>query len=300
MIELRQSPVVFDEAAHRYWLGEKELKGITSTLVNRVFPFEKDYGDVDKETLKRAADRGHAVHAAIQRFEDEGEFSAIPELEEYATIKEREGLQHVASEYIVSDEKTYASAIDLVMVDRMGEIVLADIKTTYSRHYDKTALQLSIYRRFFEMQNPGLKVSRIAMIWLRGEQSEFRELHPLAEEALDDVFRAEAEDTQFDITSTYGDLPAVFAQVEDEVARLEEQAAQVKARQEELRKGLYALMEKADVKKFTGSRVTLTRVLPTEATTFDSKALKAEHPEIWAKYVKKTQKAGSLRVTLKK
>ena len=27
MIELKQSPVVFDELAHRYWLGDKELKG---------------------------------------------------------------------------------------------------------------------------------------------------------------------------------------------------------------------------------------------------------------------------------
>lgn len=300
MIALKPSPVVFDEEAHRYWLGEKELRGITSTLVNRVFPFSKDYGNVDEATLKRAADRGKAVHAAIQRYEEDGEFCAIDELDEYCGIKEREGLQHVASEYIVSDEKTYASGIDLVMVDRMGGIVLADIKTTYERHYDKTALQLSIYRRFFEMQNPGLKVSRIAMIWLRGEQSEFRELHPWAEEALDDVFRAEADDIPFDIASTYGDLPAVFAQVEDEIARIEEQAAQLKQRQDELRKGLYELMDKNNVKKFTGSLVTLTRVLPTEATTFDSKAFKADHPKLYAQYVKKTMKAGSLRVTVKK
>ena len=300
MIELRQSPVVFDEAAHRYWLGEKELHGITSTLVNRAFPFEDDYGQVDPEVLRKAAERGHNIHAAIQRFEDDGDFAALPEMESYIDIKEREGLTHEASEYIVSDEETYASAIDLVMTDRCGDIVLADIKTTYDKHYDKTALQLSIYKRFFERQNPGLKVSRIAMIWLRGDQSEFRELHPWAEEALDGLFEADAEGHCFDIKSTYGDLPTVFAQVEDEIARLEAIAADVKARQEELRKGLYALMEQNNVKKFTGARVMLSRVLPTETTTFDTKALKAEMPEVWEKYARKTAKAGSLRVTIKK
>lgn len=300
MIELVQSPVVFDEQAHRYWLGEKELRGITSTLVDKAFPYAEEYGNVDPEVVKRAAERGSAVHAAIQRYEEDGTFSTIPEIESYVTIKELDGLTHVASEYIVSDLVRFASAIDLVMTDNGGGIVLVDIKTTYKRNYEKTALQLSIYRRFFEAQNPGLKVAKIAMLWLRGEQSEFKELHPWVEEALDDLFRAEADNIPYDITSTYGDLPTVFAQVEDEVARLEEEAAQVKARQEELRKGLYQLMEANNVKKFTGTRVALSRVLPTEATTFDSKAFKADHPDLYKQYCKKTTKAGSLRVTIRK
>ena len=41
------------------------------------------------------------------------------------------------------------------MTDEDGGIVLADIKTTYDKHYEKVALQLSIYKRFFERQNPG-------------------------------------------------------------------------------------------------------------------------------------------------
>ena len=298
MIELKQSPVVFDELAHRYWLGDKELKGVTSTLVEKAFPYNEEYGDADPEVVRRAAERGHAVHASIQHYEEDGAFYGTPEMEEYVAIKEREGLTHIASEYIVSDEERYASAIDLVMTDRMGGIVLVDIKTTYKRNYEKTALQLSVYRRFFEAQNPGLKVARIAMLWLRGEQSEFKELHPWAEEALDDIFLATNEGLPFDITTTYGDLPTVFAEVEEEVARLEVQVKEAQERQKQLRQGLYDLMAKNNVKSFTGSIVKLTRVLPTESTTFDSKAFKEDHPDLYKQYCKKTAKAGSLRVTL--
>ena len=71
-------------------------------------------------------------------------------------------------------------------------------------------------------------------------------------------------------------------------------------RQKLLREGLYALMEEHNVKSWTGSKIKLTRVLPTESETFDSKAFKEAEPELYKKYVKKSKRAGSLKVTLVK
>ena len=82
------------------------------------------------------------------------------------------------------------------------------------------------------------------------------------------------------------------------MARLEVQVKEAQERQKQLRQGLYDLMAKNNVKSFTGSIVKLTRVLPTESTTFDSKAFKEDHPDLYKQYCKKTAKAGSLRVTL--
>ena len=59
-------------------------------------------------------------------------------------------------------------------------------------------------------------------------------------------------------------------------------------------------MEEHNVKSWSGSKVKLTRVLPTESETFDSKALKEAEPEVYKKYIKKTKRAGSLKVTLVK
>lgn len=296
MIELRDSGVVFDPERHQYWLGDRQLQGITSTLVARAFPHT--YDGVDEETLRRAAERGTAIHKAIEAYEEVDLFSSIPEFKSYVDITDAAKLTHIASEYLVTDGQRYASAIDHVFTGEDGGIVLADIKTTYDKHYDKVACQLSIYRRFFEAQNPGLKVSKIALIWLRGDKSEYRELSPWADEVLDALFKADSEDAVFDIATTYGDLPARFAEVEDEVARLEVALKAAQERQKELKQGLYDLMEAKNVKSFTGRRVKLTRVLPSEATTFDSKALKADHPDIYAQYAKKSKRAGSLKITV--
>lgn len=296
MIKLNQSGVRFVSNGHHYYLGDKELQGITSTLIRRAFP--GDYDNIPEAVLKKAAERGSNVHEVIELYEDLGTMTNMPELRNYITIMDENHLEHVASEYLVSDGERYCTAIDHVFEDENGNIVIVDVKTTYEKHYDKVALQLSICKRFFEKQNPGLKVSKCALIWLRGEQYEYRELMPWADEILDELFKADAENSTFDIEKTYGDLPTRFAQVEEEVARLEMTVKAAQERQKELKQGLYDLMEEHNVKSFTGSKVKLTRVLPTESITFDSKAFKEEHEDLYKEYSKKTKKAGSLRITL--
>jgi hypothetical protein len=67
-----------------------------------------------------------------------------------------------------------------------------------------------------------------------------------------------------------------------------------------LKKGLYDLMERFNVKSFRGSKVLLTRVLPSTSETFDSSRFKKEEPELYKKYVKTTNRGGSLKITINK
>lgn len=296
MITLRISPVFFDPTEHRYWLGDKELKGVTSSIVKLAYP--SDYDNVPEETLRKAAERGTHIHEVIEDYETRAVFDDIPELASYVNIKEAAGLTHIAAEYLVSDEDTYASQIDHVFTDKDGGIVLADIKTTYARHYDKTALQLSMYKRLFEMQNPGLKVSRLAMIWLRGEMSEYKELDPVDEDYLDSLIEADKGGMPLP-PAPMGDLPAMVAAVEREIATVMRVAEDAKKREEELKQGLYDKMMEMGIKSFDGEVVRLTVVLPTESTSLDSKKLKAELPEVFERFKKTTTRKGSLRVTIK-
>ena len=298
MIELQPSGVTFIKGTHQYFRDSdgKELRGITSTLVAAAFPH--DYDDIDPEVLRKAAERGTRIHEAIEDYEDKDAFSVFPELDGYIAIKAGHHLAHERSEYIVTDGEEFASAIDLVMTDENGGIVLADIKTTYDKHYEKVALQLSIYKRFFERQNPGKRVSKIALIWLRGDKSEYRELHPWAEEALDALFAAVGRGETFSVTATYGDLPRLFASAEDEVARRVAVMEEAKEWLDSFKAGIYKLMEEKDVKSWKGDVVGLTRVLPTETTKFDSAAFKKDHPDLYKQYCKKTTRAGSLQIRI--
>ena len=301
--ELKVSPVTFNSDTHQYFLGDKELYGITSTLIKKAYPdtYRKPdrYTDEEwQEILANAAAKGSNMHETIELHDELGVMSDLPELHSYIRIKQENHLTVLATEYIVSDEKNYATAIDKVMMLPDGGIILVDFKRTYDLHIDNVTLQQSICKRWFEKLNPDLKVAGIYVMWLRDDKSKFISLTPWADEVLDSLIESDIKGTAFDIVKTYGDLPSVFAKVEEEVARLEVAVKAAKSRQEELRKGLYDLMEQNNVKSFTGSRVKLTRVLPTESKTFDSKAFKEDHPDLYEQYCKKAQKAGSLRITL--
>lgn len=295
--ELYKSPVVFDAEHHTYHLGDKELKGVTSTLVHRAFP--KTYEGISPEVLANAAARGTMVHKAIQAYEDDFTLDGSLELQSYVAIKETYGLTHLASEYLVSDETHYASSIDHVFLDSNGNIILADIKTTYEPHYENVALQLSIYKRLFEMQNPNLEVGAVALIWLRGEKSEYKVLPVWADDALDLLIEADCKDEEFDIAKTYGDLPQKVYDVQQYLAMLE---ADVKKKTEELKTikdGLCKLMLNKGIKRFTTDVMQLTTVTPAPKQTFDSKKFKDDHPELYSKYLKTSEVKPSIRITFK-
>ena len=151
-MELVQSQVIFDKAAHTYTLNGKALKGITSTLVRRAYPHTYDKPDHLTEekwqtVLSRAAERGTAVHETLEAYEKTGAMSDIPELTNWRAFKETHGLTVAASEYLVSDNEYYATAIDHVLEDTMGCAVIVDIKTTNTLNVPEVTLQLNIVVR---------------------------------------------------------------------------------------------------------------------------------------------------------
>ena len=116
---LKQSPVRFESETHRYYLGEKELQGVTSTLVHRAFPdtYRKPDNYTEEqwqEILANAAAKGSNMHETIELYDELGVTSDLPELQSYIRIKQEQGLTVLATEYVVSDEKHYATAIDKI------------------------------------------------------------------------------------------------------------------------------------------------------------------------------------------
>ena len=303
-MELVQSQVIFDKAAHTYTLNGKELKGITSTLVSRAYPHTYDKPDhlTEEEwqtVLSRAAERGTTVHETLEAYEKKGEASDIPELKNWIAFKEEHGLTAVASEYLVSDNEYYATAIDHVLEDIMGCAVLVDIKTTNKLHVPEVTLQLNICKRLFEQQNPDIDVLDMYAVWLRGDACKFVRVGYIADEVLDALLEADMQDRPFDSMVLFGDLPVYFGRVEDEVAELQRQMKAAKERYDTLQYGLLKLMSETGVKTFTGSKVKLTRKLATTRRKFDEKRFASEHADLYSQYITEAPVKESILITVK-
>ncbi|KAA5377956.1 hypothetical protein F2Y61_24440, partial [Phocaeicola dorei] len=169
-IELKNSEVIFLEEPHEYWLGDKQLSGITGMIQRQLFPDE--YDNVDEAVLNAAATYGTNVHASIEDFDKNWNNDGTVEVADYIEICKEHGLVHEASEYIVSDNKNWASMIDKVYRVSDDTFSIGDIKTygvMTSEKLEKARWQLSLYAYFFELQNKKAKIDKLFIIHLRNK-----------------------------------------------------------------------------------------------------------------------------------
>lgn len=59
-MKLNKCAVVFDPEKHEYWLGDKQLQGVTGILSRRLFADK--YAAVPKHVLENAAKKGSFIH----------------------------------------------------------------------------------------------------------------------------------------------------------------------------------------------------------------------------------------------
>ncbi len=299
-IKLRKSKVVFDEMNHTYHLGKKQLQGITGTLVKRAFP--DTYKDIPEAVLMKAAERGGMIHNSFELFCTvfASDISIYPnpsqELRDFSDMLQAYGLRHVESEYLVTDGKNFASAIDGIFADADDNIYLVDYKTTSTLHYDNVSLQLSIYARWFEEMNPKLRVKEIVCMWFKDGKSKFQPLPRVSEEKIDDLVKAYLEN---DETYRYEvEIPEQFSALEEEYRLVTARIDALSARQNELKEQLMHMMEDNKQKSIKTSFASYAYVAASVSRRFDSKLFKDTEPDHYEHYLREVETKPSIRIKL--
>lgn len=299
-MKLVKSKVRFDEEQHRYFLDEKELSGITGTLIKKAFP--DTYKGIPDAVLAKAAERGNVVHQNLELFDTVCSSdinimpSVLPEIKDYNKMLISYGLHHVDSEYLVTDNENFASAIDKVLADDEGNIYLADIKTTATLHYDNVSLQLSIYAKWFEEQNPDLKVKEIVCMWFKNGQSKFQPLPRVSDEQIDELINAYlADDTEYQYKV---EVPEQFSALEQEYRLITARMDALKIKQDDLKEQMMKMMEANKQKSIKTNIGSYSYVAATTKKTFDTKLFKDTEPEHYEYYLKETTTKPSLRIKL--
>lgn len=300
--DLIKSPIIFDEAAHRYFLiGDDftsvQYAGVTSVLSKVLFPSK--YKDVDEEVLQRAARRGTRVHELCQATDtiptdaQEGDEAYAQEVENYKALKAEHGITMIANEYLISNEIwRVASQIDCV--DSDGN--LYDIKTTYTLDKEYVSWQLSFYATLFELQNPGLFVGKLYAIWLRGEKCELVEVERKTLKQLCHVIEAWRNNET--LTTADDEEIESLVTIEEQIAETREQLKALEDKRAKALEPIQVKMTTNGIKTLDGDRIKITIVPDSTTIKFDSKRFKNDYSDLFAQYSTESTRAGYIKTTL--
>lgn len=299
-ITLNVPRVTFIEESHQYFIGKKELKGITGTLIKKAFP--NTYKNIPESVLMKAAERGGLIHNTFETFCSifDADIKQYPnpteELQAFHSMLVAYDLHYVASEYLVTDGENFASAIDGVFADNEGNIYLVDYKTTATLHYDNVSLQLSIYAKWFEEQNPYLKVKEIVCMWFKNGQGKFQPLPRVADWQIDDLINAYlADDAEYQYKV---EVPEQFSALEQEYRLITARMDVLKIKQDDLKEQMMKMMEANKQKSIKTNIGSYSYVESTTKRTLDMKLFKEKYPNAYEKLTKVSISKPSIRIKL--
>ena len=296
MTKLKNIPVDFNQEEHTYTNTETfdMYKGITSTLLKRLFP--NKYDNVPEDVLAKAAEHGTLVHGEIELVESLGIEPTTAEGKNYIKLKEENELHYLASEYTVSDMIHYATNIDCIYEVEDNVVDIADFKTTYKLDKESVSWQLSICAYFFERNNPDVKVRKLYGIWLRGDIAELVEVERRSAEDIWALISADQKDEPFEWKPV---VPEYISENEATIISLTKRIKELTEELEEAKASVLENMEKDGCKSVDTGALLVTFVAPSKRESFDSKKFKEENAELYGKYIKASETKASLKVTIR-
>lgn len=168
MIQTYERPgytIEFDGEAHRYIVNGILTPSVSELLKHRF----NDYVGVPAAVLEAAAERGTAMHAAIERYEKNGEESDLREFRNYLFLKKHFKVENIENEFPVAYFEDglpiFAGTIDQVCrID--GAMAINDFKRVSAPNKEKIALQVNLYRLAY-MQTYGKEIEKLSFMQLR-------------------------------------------------------------------------------------------------------------------------------------
>lgn len=305
-IELKDSGVLFNKELHEYWLGNKQLSGITGMLQRQLFPDE--FEGIPESKINEAAQYGTEVHESIEMFDTFWLNDGTMEVQDYITLCNENGLVHERSEYTVTDGKDWASNIDKVYRTSGDTFSLGDIKTygtMTSEKLEKARWQLSVYAYFFELQNKGAKVDSLFIIHIRNKAksdgtfdhiSEILPVERIPSQTCKELLDADLQGKQF--VNPYS-IPKKYKEQEGYIRQLIQTKNETEARLNEIKSEILEDMERIGVRTWETDTMRLIRKMPSVRVSFNAAKFKEDHPEIdFTPYERTSNVSGSLLIAV--
>lgn len=305
-IELKDSGVLFNKELHEYWLGNKQLSGITGMLQRQLFPDE--FEGIPDNLLQEAVRYGIEVHESIEAFDTSWLNDGTQEVKDYISLCNEYGLVHEKSEYTVTDGESWASNIDKVYRMSDDTFSLGDIKTygtMTSEKIEKARWQLSVYAYFFELQNKGAKVEKLFIIHLRNKEktdgtfdhkAEILPVERIPNETCKELLDADLQGKRF--MNLYS-IPDKYKEKEGYIRQLIQTKNEAEEELSRFKSEILCDMEAVGVRTWETETMRLTRKMPSVRVSFNAAKFKEDHPEFdFTPYERTSNVSGSLLIAV--
>ena len=294
--------LLFDKATHTYTYQGETFYGITGLINKWIFP--NKYAAVPENVLQAAASRGSKIHGELDEFFQDrlrGIFQfPTPEAEKVTLMVAELKLFVADTEVLVTDMMSRATAIDCVMMNSRGDIFLSDYKTTSELDMLYLSWQLSINACMYEMCF-GRNISKLYAIWLPKDlgKAQMVEVDRLPNE---EVFRflehanQNAETFETEYRPKEPTVPDYLKDAISELVGINDKLNELEARKKELMENITPLFLNSSDKAWNGENFSISRVAGGVRKTFDTARFKAEHGDVYERYLKETYTTDTVRV----
>lgn len=159
----------FEDESHTYrWDG-----AVVPSVTQLLKPVGFDYDSIPRHIVQHASERGTAVHAATEFYddgdldEDSVDLEILPYVQAWRLFREQSGFQVFRSEVrVYSERHGFAGTFDCLGVLNR-QLAIVEKKTTAQLH-PSTAIQVSAYMRAFNEGKPREEqAKRCYSVWLR-------------------------------------------------------------------------------------------------------------------------------------
>ena len=178
--EINGFTLEYIDDTHTYLIDGIIVPSITQLIKMK---FNNKYDAVPKEVLKKAADKGTAMHLAIELYEKENKESDLVELKNYKFLKKHLKWNVIQSEIPIilfyNGKPIAAGRLDQV-IEMNGKKGINDLKRTASFDKEYVALQTNLYRIGYK-QSYGTEIDFVSGLHLRDNTRKFYKL-PVNEE----------------------------------------------------------------------------------------------------------------------
>ena len=159
----------FEDESHTYRWDGSVVPSVTQLLK----PVGFDYDSIPRHIVQHASERGTAVHAATEFYddgdldEDSVDLEILPYVQAWRLFREQSGFQVFRSEVrVYSERHGFAGTFDCLGVLNR-QLAIVEKKTTAQLH-PSTAIQVSAYMRAFNEGKPREEqAKRCYSVWLR-------------------------------------------------------------------------------------------------------------------------------------